>query len=93
VSEQSEFKKRLVKIFDDYETDDDQCCAVSFLIDEAKKEIYEAIGSFNYKEPYNYNLPQLKIRYEEASHKLLATINKIQKWFGVGGVQEVKQQK
>lgn len=35
---EGELRDKLVKIFDKYEADDDQCCAVSDLIEEAKKE-------------------------------------------------------
>ena len=52
------------------------------LIDEARKDITSELGSFEFKQPYNYNMPQLQVRYEEASMKLVILVNKINKWFG-----------
>jgi hypothetical protein len=53
------------------------------VLDEGRKDILAELGNFEYYEPCDYNhLPQLQIRYEEASRKLLSVTNKVLKWFG-----------
>jgi hypothetical protein len=55
---------------------------IKIWLDEAKKEIFDEIGTFAYTEPYDYSLPVLRLKYEEAAKKLISTINKLVKWFG-----------
>jgi len=69
-----EFEKRLVKIFDKYETDDDQSCAISFLIEEAKKELKEG-SHVSWVSP---NEPKPAIKY------ICIEYDKFLRWFGGG---------
>ena len=89
MTKQGELKKRVQEQLDAIRSQglyghDDEVSGTSVLewVDEAKKDIYEAIGDFEYKEPYDYKLPILRLKYEEASRKLLLTISKLLKWLG-----------
>jgi hypothetical protein len=56
--------------------------AMRKVVDSAKKDLFNAVGNFEFTQPYDYNLPQLRIRYEEAATKLMLTYSKLMKWFG-----------
>lgn len=52
------------------------------LIDEAKKELSDAIGNFSYEQPHNLTREQYRVKYDLVAHKLLDVYVKLWEWFG-----------